>query len=108
MGDVIVAVGGVPTRIVIGVDGVLGGFVIKIFHQRRAVVLFDEVDQRLWQMVLLGQVDAVFDVADDDQRAHGRGQIVVPALFAVGHVLHEVMRLEHLADVVEIRPDPDQ
>ena len=81
---------------------------IEILDQRRAVVLFDEVDQRLGQVVLVGEIDAVLDVADDDQRAHGRGQMVVPAVGAFGHVLDEVLRLEHLADVVEIGSHADE
>ena len=45
---------------------------VEILDQRRAVVLLDEVDDRLRQVVLPGQVGAVLDVGDDDQRAHGR------------------------------------
>ena len=71
------------------------------------MVLLDQVDDRLGQVVLPAQVDAVLDVADDDQRAHRRGELGV----AVGRadlVLDEVVRLEHLADVVEIGPDADE
>src|SRR5262249_9833993 len=52
---------------------------------------------------LLGQGDAVLDVADDDQRAQGRLQGVVAVL--AGLVLDEVVRLEHLSDVVEVAAD---
>ena len=80
---------------------------VEVLDQRRAVVLLDQVDDRLGQVVLPAQVDAVLDVADDDQRAHRRGELGV----AVGRtdlVLDEVVRLEHLADVVKIGPDADQ
>ena len=83
------------------------GLVVEVFDQGGAVVLLDQVDDRLGQVVLPAEVDAVLDVADDDQRAHRRGQLGV----AVGRpdlVLDEVVRLEHLADVVEIGPDANQ
>ena len=70
------------------------------------MVLLDEVDDRPRQVVLLGQGDAVLDVADDDQRAQGRLQGVVAVL--AGLVLDEVVRLEHLADVVEVAADAGQ
>ena len=59
------------------------------------------------KVVLAAQVDSVLDVADDDERAHRRGQLGV----AIGRpdlVFHEVVRLEHLADIVEIGPDAHQ
>ena len=57
--------------------------------------------------MLPGQVGAVLDVGDDDQRAHGRHQRLVP-VGVVPLVLDEVARLEHLADVVEIGPHAHQ
>ncbi len=69
-------------------------------------MLGDEVDDRLRQAILLSQRDAVLDVADDDQRAEGRLEIVVAIL--AGLVFDEVLRLEHLADVMEIAADADQ
>ena len=80
---------------------------VEVLDQRRAVVLLDQVDDRLGQMVLPAEVDSVLDVPDDDERAHRRRQLGV----AIGRpdlVFHEVVRLEHLADVVEIGPDPHQ
>ena len=81
-------------------------FAIEIFHNGRAVVLLDEIDDRLRQLVLAGEGHAVFDVADDDQRAEGRLQDVMAVL--AGLVLDEVLRLEHLADVVIVRADSHQ
>ena len=86
--------------------GLLGGLAKEVFDQRRAVMLLDEVDQRLRQAMLLGQVDAILDVADDDQGAHGRREVFVPALGADRHVLNKVVRFQHLPDVMKIGPDP--
>ncbi len=41
-------------------------------------------------------------MGDDDEGAHGRGEVVV-RVFAVVGVLGEILRLHELADVVEIR-----
>ena len=54
--------------------GCFARLAIEVLDQRRAVVLLDEVDDRLGDVVLPRQVGAVFDVRDDDQRAHGRHQ----------------------------------
>ena len=83
------------------------GAVVEILHQRRAVVLLDQVDDRLRQVMLPGQVGAVLDVGDNHQRAHRRHERLVAAgLGAL--VLDEIAGLEHLADVVEIGPHADQ
>ncbi len=65
------------------------------------MVLFDEVDDRLGQIVLAGQIGSVLDVGNDDQRAHGRHERIVPVR-AGPLVLDEIVRLEHLADVVKV------
>ena len=83
------------------------GLVVEELDQGRAVVLLDQVDDRLGQVVLPAQVDPVLDVADDDQRAHGRCELGVPAGRA-DLVFHEVVGLEHLADVVKIGSDANQ
>ena len=57
--------------------------------------------------MLPGQIGAVFNVRDDDQRAHGRHQRFVPIRFRA-LVFDEVARLEHFADVVKVRPHPHQ
>ena len=57
--------------------------------------------------MLPAEVNSVFHVPDDDERAHGRRQLGVPISWA-DLVFNEIMRLEHLADVVEISPDPHQ
>ena len=49
-----------------------------------------------------GKVGTVFDVCNDYQRTHCRREVFVPVgLLAL--VLDEVTRLEHFADIVEVR-----
>ena len=59
------------------------------------------------QIVLTRQIGTVLDVRDDHQRAHRRQQRLV-AILLPSLVLDEVSRLEHLADVVKVRPDANQ
>ena len=67
-------------RLVVGLAiGQARRLAIEVFDQRRPVMLFDEVDQRPRQIVLHCQVNAVFDVANDNQRAHRRGKMLVAA-----------------------------
>ena len=54
----------------------------------------------------MGQGDAVLHMADDDQGAQGRFELVVTIV--AGLVFDEVVRLEHLADVVKVAADADQ
>ena len=53
------------------------GLAVEVLDQRRAVVLLDEVDDRLGKVVLPREVGAVLHVGDDHQRAHRRHQRVV-------------------------------
>ena len=80
---------------------------IKILHKRRAVMLLDQVDDPLGEVVLPAEIDAVLHVTDDDQGAH-RGREVVMPIDAADLVFDEIVRLEHFANVVKIRPDADQ
>ena len=63
------------------------------------MVLLDDVPDRPGQPLLPGDLDALLDVVDDDQRAHARGQVLVDVLLAV-LVLDEILRHLDLADVV--------
>ena len=45
-------------------------------------------------------------MGDDDQRAHARFKIVVDVVAAL--ILREILRIHHLADVVEVRADLDE
>ena len=91
-------------RIVLGLPG---GLTVEVLDQRRAMVLFNEIDNRLRQAVLSCQVGTVLDVGDDHQRAHGRQQRLV-AIRVTPLVLDEVARLEHLANVVEVGSHSNQ
>ena len=64
-------------------------------------MLLDDVDDALIEFVLEREIDAFLDVRDDDERAHGRREIVVRVALEV-HVLGEVFRLHQFADVVKI------
>ena len=53
---------GVPGSAPAAAIASLLGLGVEVAHQRRAVVLRDERDERLGQLVLVGEVDAVGDV----------------------------------------------
>ena len=74
---------------------------VEVAHDRRPVVLRDVGDQRLRQLRLVGQVDAVDDVLLEDPGADLRVELVVDVL-AAGLVLDERERVRELADVVVV------
>ncbi len=80
----------------------LAGTAIEVLHQRRAVVLLNEIDDRLRRVCVAEPDRRRPSRAHDDQRAHGRHQSFV-AISLLALILHEVVRLEHLADVVVVR-----
>ena len=82
----------------------LDGALVEIVNERGAVMLLDNVGDLAIELMLEREVHAFFHVRDDDERAHGRSEIVVRIAFEV-HVLGEVIRLHQFADVVEIRTD---
>ncbi len=73
--------------------------VVEVADQHRAVVLPDDVDDRLGQARLAREAHAVGDVVDDDPRALLRIEHIVDVV-AVGLVLDEEGRAQRLADVV--------
>ena len=75
------------------------GLVEKIADEVGAVVLTDDISDVLPQPVFPGQVHPVLDMGDQDQAAHGRGQLLVLVVAAL-LVFHEIGRLLDLADVV--------
>ena len=81
------------------------GGVVEIFDQRGAVVLANELVDDRGQAIFAGEFDAVLDVADDDQEAHGGGEFVVAVGAAGGLVLDEVEGLGELADIVIVSAD---
>jgi len=48
---------------------------IEVLDQGRAVMLLDQVNDLLGQVMLPTQVEAIFHMADDDQRTHGWSQV---------------------------------
>ena len=52
-----------------------------------------------------GQVCTILDMSNNDQRTHRRQQGVMAVIIA-NLVLDEIFRLEHLANVMKIRPYP--
>ena len=62
---------------VVGVGGLGLGLMVKIADEAGAVVLPDDVGDGLSQLVFPGQFHPVLDMGDEDQAAHGRGQLLV-------------------------------
>src|SRR6202035_1492489 len=73
--------------------------VVEVLDQPGPMVLLDGVADRLRQVVLAGELDALLDVVDEDEGAH-RGEELVVAVLPRALVLDEVLRAEDLADVV--------
>ncbi len=63
------------------------------------MVLLDDLPQRAGQLELAGDLDALLDVVDDDERAHGGGEVLVEVEFP-RPVLDEILGHLGLADVV--------
>ena len=68
------------------------------------MVFLDDVDDALIELVLQSEIDAFFDVRNNDQRAHGRGEIIVRIAFEA-HIFSEILRLHQFADVMKIGAD---
>ena len=88
-------------------DGLLAGFAsllvgeaVEVFDEGRAVMLGDELVEDLWDAVLFGQFEAVLDVSDDDEQAHGGREALVPGEVPGGLVFDEVFGFGELSDVV--------
>ena len=67
-------------------------------------MLPDELMENSWQFVLLGHLDPVLDVPENDQQAHRRSQIVV-AVDPPFLVLCKIPGFGDLTDVVVQRTD---
>ena len=67
------------------------------------MVLLDHIDDAGVELIFHGQIDAIFDVSDDYQRTHRRGERIVRIFSAIMLVFDEITRLLEFADVVEIR-----
>ena len=77
----------------------------EVFDQGGAMVLADELMDDEGEGVFAGQFDAVLDVADDDQQAHGGREFVVAVGAAGFLVFDEVLWFGELADVVVVSAD---
>ena len=69
------------------------------------MVLGDELVDDPGEAVFAGEFDAVLDVSDDDEEAHGGGEFVVAVGVAGGLVFDEVLGLAEFADVVVVGAD---
>ena len=59
----------------------------------------------LVELVLEREIDALLDVGDDDQRAHGRREIIV-RVPPGAHIFGEIFGLHQFADIVKISANP--
>ena len=80
------------------------GAVVKEAHRRVPVVLADDIDHQVVEFVFQSEVDAFLHVRNNDERTHGRREIVV-RIDPAGRVLGEIFRLHHFADIVEVGAD---
>ena len=87
-----------------GILLLLEGALIEIRNQGGAVVLADDIDDLGVELVFEGQIHALLHMGDDNESTHRRSEVVV-GIRAVGDVFGEVVGLDDLADVVEIRGD---
>src|SRR5437762_6946629 len=67
-------------------------------------MFLDNIDNALIELVLEREIDTFFNMRDDDQRAHGRSEIIV-WIALEAHVFSKIFRLNQLADIVKIRAD---
>ncbi len=75
------------------------GLGVKELDEPGAVVLPDDVHDLVTEMILGGKLRPLFGVGEEDEGAHGRGQLVM-AVGAVELVFDVVVRVGELADVV--------
>ena len=68
-------------------------------------MLADDVGDLAVEFVFQRQIDALFHMGDDDERAHRRRQVVV-GVVARMHVFREIFGLHEFADIVEVGADP--
>ena len=85
----------------------LHSLVVEILNQRGTVMSFDELPKNSGQPVFLGNLNAVLDVSDDNQLAHGRRKLGVAA-GRTQFVLDKVIGFVDLSDVMIISADSAQ
>ena len=106
---VVLDVDGRKIRALAGLDLFAGleRFLVKKRYEAFPVMLTDDIDDIPAQVMVLGELDAFLHVRDEDEAAHGRGELFV-AVFAVELVFDEVERLLDLSDIVVVGRDLGQ
>ena len=64
-------------------------------------MFLDNVDDALMEFVLQREINPFFNMRDDNQRAHGRGEIIVRVALEA-HVFGEVFRFNQFANIMKI------
>lgn len=80
------------------------GAFVKVIGEGGAVVLLNDVEDLTVEVVLDAEVNAVFDVGDEDKGTHAGGEVIM-GIFPRGHVFNEVLGFGELTDVVKVRAD---
>jgi hypothetical protein len=76
-------------------------FIIKEGYEARSMVLADDVNDGFAQAVLPCQLDALFDMGDENQTAHRRGKLLM-AILTIKLVFDEINRFLDFADIMII------
>jgi len=66
-----------------------------------AMVLLDDIDDFLMESVMEGEIDAFFDMGENDEGAHGGGEFVV-GVAIVAHIFGEIIGFHEFSDIVKI------
>ena len=81
--------------------GIFNGLAVEVGRISRAVMLIDDLDDRIRQSLLLGKLYTVFRVLRNDRNAlHNRKAVM--GINAAVLVLGEILRILELADIVII------
>ena len=84
-----------------GVFLLLEGALVEEGDLGSAVMLLDDVDDFLVESVMEGEIDAFFDVGEDNQGTHGGGEFVV-GVAIVAHIFGEVIGFHEFSDIVKV------
>jgi len=66
-----------------------------------AMMLLDDIDDFLMESVMEGEIDAFFDMGENDEGAHGGGEFVV-GVAIVAHIFGEIIGFHEFSDIVKI------
>lgn len=87
-------------RVALLVEGAL----VEVADEGGAVVFTDGLEEGGVEFVFESQIDAFLDVGNNDEGAHGGGEVVV-GILAQMHILGEILGFDEFPDVVEIGGD---